>query len=398
MGISLITNPNNWQNVYNEIVFNVSSTNSLKDNFQFLVDINVSGQSNPVSRLTYPKQPNTGQINIDVANVLKDYVTYDLGSFNVTGLLANNSSIVNYWIQFGEIYDNASGVPVIYPDLAQYGSSGSSKKGSNAIFDFLDWSKTAFNSGYALSLSNKKSLNQTSFTPSIRSGQQMWLTFFDLDSLIAIVDIQVFNDSGGSLFTNSYSSLNSSTKVCSFNIGHSFLSFMGASGYLTNPNASYYVVNFKDNGDDDLFEIRVNIDQKCTIYDITRLHWLNHLGGFDSFNFTKVSKDNYNIERKQFKRLQQLNYNKTDRLKTNYYTKQSETIELNTDLLTNEEWEGLLQLVLSPIVIMEVDSNNYVPVNIIDTNYSPNKVVNEQKPTSLKITIEYTYDNYRQAQ
>jgi hypothetical protein len=124
---------------------------------------------------------------------------------------------------------------------------------------------------------------------------------------------------------------------------------------------------------------------------------LNNLGGFDSFNFTKVSKESVEIERKQFKKFQQLNYAKTDRLKTNYFTKFSENIELNSDLLTDAEWEGLRELMLSPIVILEVDKDTYYPVNILETNYPINKVVNETRPTSLVINIQYTFDNYRQS-
>ena len=398
MAITIITSPNDWQNVYNEIVFNVSSSQSTQPNFQFLCDINIQGQSNPVSRLTYPKQPSSGVVNMDISNVVKDYVTYDIVSFNVSGLINNPNSRVNYWIEFGEIYDNVSGVPVVYPNLAQYGTSGSPKRGSNAIFDFLDWSKTAFNTGKLLTTSNKVSLNQNLFIPSIRANQQAWLSFFDFYGTIKITDIEVFNFQNSRIFNNTYRYASGVSGIISSNVGFEFLEFMNASGYLTNPLAAYYVVTFKDDLQNITFSQRINIDQKCTNYDVYRLHWLNSLGGFDSFNFTKVSKTSNDINRKEFKRLQSLNYAKTERLKTNYFTQTSEQIEINTDLLTNEEWEGLLQLVLSPVVIMEVDKDNYIPVNILETNYSQNKVINEQRPTSLRLTIQYTFDNYRQAQ
>jgi hypothetical protein len=397
MAITFITSPNDWQNAYNEIVFNVSSNNSTQPNFQFLVDVNVSGQTNPVARLTYPKQVGVGTINIDVANVLKDYVTYDIVSFNVSGILPNNNSIAKYWLEFGEVYDNVSGVPVIYPNLAQYGTSGTPKNSSNAIFDFLQWSKTAFNTGKVLSIGNKVSLNQSTFTPSLRANQQLWLTFFDLNAVIRIVDLNVYNSQENRIFGNSYSYSSSVSGIVSTNIGFEFLEFMSASGYMTNPNAAYYEVKFKDNADDPFFTKRINIDQTCTKYEVYRLHWLNNLGGFDSFNFTKVSKESVEIERKQFKKFQQLNYAKTDRLKTNYFTKFSENIELNSDLLTDAEWEGLRELLLSPIVILEVDKDTYYPVNILETNYPINKVINETRPTSLLINIQYTFDNYRQS-
>jgi len=397
MAITFITSPNNWQNAYNEIVFNVSSSNSTQSNFQYLVDVNVSGQTNPVARLTYPKQPLVGTINIDVANVLKDYVTYDIVSFNVSGILPNPNSVAKYWLEFGEVYDNVSGVPIIYPNLSQYGTRGAPKFTSNAVFDFLQWSKTAFNTGKVLSIGNKVSLNQSTFTPNLRANQQLWLTFFDLNAVIRIVYLNVYNSQGTSIFSNSYSYSSSVSGIVSTNVGFEFLEFMNASGYMTNPNAAYYEVRFKDSGDDLVFNDRINIDQKCTKFEVYRLHWLNSLGAFDSFNFTKVSKESIEIERSQFKKFQQLNYAKIDRLKTNYFTKFTESIELNSDLLTDAEWEGLRELVLSPIVILEVDKDTYYPINILESNYPINKVVNEQKPTSLLINIQFTFDNYRQS-
>jgi hypothetical protein len=396
MAITFITSPNDWQNAYNEIVFNVSSNNSTQPNFQFLVDVNVSGQTNPVARLTYPKQVGVGTINLDVANVIKDYVTYDFGSFNVSGMLSCNNSVAKFWLQFGEIYDNVSGVPVIYPNLEQYGTSGTPKNSSNAIFDFLDWSKTVFNTGKLLSSSNKVSLNQNTYTPSIRANQQMWLSFFQLSNLIDNVDISFYNYSNVFIDNRiAYPALVSG--ITSFNIGYTLLNSVGVSGYMSNESLAYYIMTFRDPDDVILFTQRVNLDHKCTKYKVYRLHWLNNLGGFDSFNFTKVSKESVEIERKQFKKFQQLNYAKTDRLKTNYFTKFAENIELNSDLLTDAEWEGLRELILSPIVILEVDKDNYYPVNILETNYPINKVINETRPTSLLINIQFTFDNYRQS-
>ncbi len=397
MAITIISSPNDFQNAYNELAFNVSSSNSTQPNFQFLVDVNVVGQTNPVARLTYPKQPSSGVIDLDVANVIKDYVTYDILSFNNSTLQNNINSVAKYYIEFGEIYDNVSGIPTIYANLTQFGTSGTPKSSTNAVFDFLDWSKTAFTS-YALAVGNAKALNQALYTPSIRVNQQSWISFYDPNQNIAIVDIAVYNSSNGVLSTNSFSTFTTFPSIVSYNVGHSFLTLMGLTSYLTNPDAAYYVLSFKDNGDDLLYAHRVNIDQTCTNYEVVRLHWLNNLGGFDSFNFTKVSKTTDNITRNQYKKLQPLNYAKTDRLKTTYFTKTTEQIEINSDLLTDAQWQGLLQLVLSPIVIMETSTSTYVPVNILESNYTPNKVINEKTPTSLKLTIEYTFDNYRQAQ
>lgn len=394
--ITIIEQPNNWQNLYNEIVIGVSGGNITKPNYQFLCDVNVSGQSNPVTRLTLPKQPLVGTVQINVADVVKNYVTYDIVSYNATGILANNNSVAKYWLEFGEIYDNASGVPVIYPNLAQYGTSGSPKFGSNAIFDFLDWSKTAFSAGRLLSLTNRVSLNQTTFTPSIRAGQQMWLSFFQLSTLIEMIDLR-FYDAAGVFFDERNAFPSAVSGIVSVNVGYSMLNSLGVSGYMSNNNLAYYDVVCYDNGNDVLFTKRVNIDTSCNNYKVYRLHWLNSLGGFDCFNFKMVSTERIEIESKDFKKVQRFNYQSTDRLKTKYFTKFMESIVLNSDLLTDAEYAGLEELALSPVVILEVDSNTYVPVNVVANNYVKRKYEQGRSIPTMELTIEYTFDNYRQS-
>lgn len=395
--ITIIESPNNWQNLYNEIVIGVSGSNSTQPNFQFLCDVNVSGQSNPVTRLTFPKQPLVGTVQINIGDVVKNYVTYDFGSFNNSNLVKCNNSVAKYWIELGEIYDNASGVPTIYANQAQYGTSGSPKFGSNAIFDFLDWSKTAFNSGKLLSTSNQVSLNDNSYTEKIRANQQRFLTFFDLSSQIFNAEITIVSNTGANLFTNSYSSFTPASGIVSLNVGNSFIDLMSASGFINNPNAAYYEVKLFDNADDLLFTKRFDIDQSCSKYEIFRLHWLNSLGGFDAFNFNMVSREEIEIDRRQFKKIQRLGYSTTDRLKTNYYTKFSERVVLNSDLLSDLEYAALEQLILSPVVFLETSVSTYVPVNITATNYVKRKYEQNREIPQMELTIEYTFDNYRQS-
>lgn len=394
--ITIIESPNNWQNLYNEIVIGVSGSNSTQPNYQFLCDVNVSGQSNPVTRLTIPKQPLVGTVKINIADVVKNYVTYDFGAFNATDIVPCTNSQAKYWIQLGEIYDNASGIPTIYANQAQYGTSGSPKFGSNAIFDFLDWSKTAFNDGKLLKVTNQVSLNDNSYREKIRIGQQRFLTFFslDIDDLV-ITDLQVYNSAGVSIFSSSYSTYTAATGIVSLNIGHSFLNFLGASPYLA--NGAYYRVDIRNSGDDIIFTKTIDIDNSCSKYQVYRLHWLNSLGGFDSFNFNMVSTERDEIETMQFKKVQALGYSKTDRLKTKYYTKFSESINLNSDLLSDAEYAALEQLVLSPVVMLEVNSTTYVPVNVIADNYVKRKYDQNREIPNMNLTIEYSFDNYRQS-
>jgi hypothetical protein len=391
--ITIIESPNNWQNLFNEIVIGVSGGNSTQPNYQFLCDVNVSGQSNPVTRLTLPKQPLVGTVQINVADIVKNYVTFDFGGFNSTDIVPCVNSQARYWLQLGEIYDNASGVPVIYPNLAQFGTSGSPKLGSNAIFDFLDWTKTAFNPDKQLKTSNQVSLNDNSYREKIRIGQQRFLTFFDLGNEIFIVDVNVYNSAGSSINSSSYSTYTAASGIVSLNIGESFLTFMGVSLV----GAAYYRVDIKNSSDELVFTKTIDVDSSCANYEIYRLHWLNSLGGFDAFNFTMVSTESVEIENKEYKKVQALGYQKTDRLKTKYFTKLTERITLNSDLLTDAESAALEQLVVSPVVMLETSSTSYVPVNIVANNYVKRKYEQGRQIPNLQISIEYSFDNYRQS-
>lgn len=395
MAISIITAPEDWQNAYNEMVFDVSSTSAGLPNFQFLADINIVGQTNPVSRLILPKQPSVNTIKFDIGEVIRNYVSYDFNAFDVSGIQACNNSKVNYYVQFGEIYD-VSGTPTIHSNLASFGSSGTPKTSSNAIFDFLDWSKTAYISldidgdGY----SSYRTLNQQTFREKLRQNEQKFITFFDRYGWCRYLYIQLLNANGGVI---AYDTLgfDETFGIKSINIAKAGNPLYTTA--FTNPNVKQISIQGLSIDDFVLFENIYDIDNSCTKYESVRLHWLNNLGAFDSFTFMKVSRNRTEVERKQFKKFQPLDYAKTFRAKTNYYTKASDSITINSDYLTDQEYEGMKQLIESPIIMMEVDSNTYVPVNIIETNYEQKRYVNDRRMSNIELTIQYTFDNFRQS-
>jgi len=53
--------------------------------------------------------------------------------------------------------------------------------------------------------------------------------------------------------------------------------------------------------------------------------------------------------------------------------------------------------VLSPIVMMETSTSTYVPVNIVATNYVKRKYDQGRVIPNMELTIQYSFDNYRQS-
>lgn len=128
------------------------------------------------------------------------------------------------------------------------------------------------------------------------------------------------------------------------------------------------------------------------------LHFLNKYGGFESKIFQKVSRKTLDIQRKDFGKLPYTvdvsgvvaykNANKVYNESRSVYSAQyKEKLTLNSDLLTDEEYTWLSDLLLSPMVYIE-DGGYFFPCVITENNYEPKKVINDDL-TNLTISIEY---------
>jgi hypothetical protein len=105
---------------------------------------------------------------------------------------------------------------------------------------------------------------------------------------------------------------------------------------------------------------------------------MNKFGGYETMMFNKVSKRTFDIEKKSFN---QLSYrvngsgvvsvksgNTMYQQKTDFASRFKERLRLNTDWLSDNEYQWLAQLVTSPQVWIE-DSGTLYPVVISGTNY-----------------------------
>jgi hypothetical protein len=144
--------------------------------------------------------------------------------------------------------------------------------------------------------------------------------------------------------------------------------------------------------------ITIEIVAACSKFDTIRLHWLNNLGGWDSYNFTKQSLKSMDIDRKQFKKMQSINYSKSDRLKTNYNTTITDKLQINSDWISDEMADWFQGLLTSPIVYLERGADNFIAVNITNSNYLIQQYLNARKLHNLQLDIEYSYNRYTQSQ
>jgi hypothetical protein len=382
MAINIISNPNSVVSAFNQMAFNVSSTQAGQSNFNFIADVYVSGINTAVSRIAIPKQPSVNTCLIDASPILKNYVKNDF--FNVSGsnyCQANINSRAKYYVQFGELYD-VSGVPTIYPDLRRFPTSGSNTA-VNSIFGFEQFNTNVWN-GY--DVSGFGFLTEIPERITIEQGQELRLSFYDPNNLI------------GFLYVDGYSL----DYVVANKVSGEFLYNVNVKN-LFGLNQIYstigtHTITLSNQSNAPVKTITIEIVAACSKFDTIRLHWLNNLGGWDSYNFTKQSIKAMDIERKQFKKMQSINYSKSDRLKTNYNTTIIDKLQINSDWISDEMADWFQGLLTSPIVYLERGADNFVSVNITNSEYLIQQYLNGRKIHNLQLDIEYSYNRYTQSQ
>ena len=387
MAITKTTVPNDFIGAFNQVVYTISSNNTAQPNFNFIVDIKETTTSTLLARLKYPAQPGVTTLTFDIGDVLRNSVSYDFLNAQAAYVAANTNSRLKYYVEFRELFDNGSGVPTLSGVLASdpaTPSASSYKFASNAIFDFEDFTPTSYAncnvSGFGYLNAN------TSAFENIEASQNKILTFFDPNRIAAKIVLL-----SGSTFSQSIS-LPAKEHLFNINAGKWILDTSGLTLAM-----GTYVVQVQTSANVIIASKTFTYTPQCSNYSNVRLHWLNKLGAFESFNFIMNSRKSEDIERKQFKAPLPIGYLKSDRLKTNFNTTINDKISINSDWISEEQSILLEQLATSPVIYLERSATNFIAVNITNTNYEIKKFLDDRKLFNLSFDIEYTYSRYRQS-
>lgn len=143
----------------------------------------------------------------------------------------------------------------------------------------------------------------------------------------------------------------------------------------------------------------IEIDIICEVQHTPfMVHFLNQYGGFDSKLFTKVSRSTVTVTKTDFGKLPYTVgddgsvsyktgngvYNESRSVYSSLY---QEKKQLNTDILTDSEYQWLNDLIISPMIYVE-DGGYLYCISITDTDYEAKKVVNDDL-TNLTINIQF---------
>lgn len=234
----------------------------------------------------------------------------------------------------------------------------------NGVRNKLDWLNFDY-ADYDLS-SGEKFLTDAPRTQYINSNQSAFLYFLSSSRGVANVRMEGYDPDGVQVssgiieftLTNDYNYIACGT----YDIINS-----NASDWSTgNPatfldDVSYYTVVVTGAGEQSE-TVTFYVDSKCSKYTPIRLHWLNRLGGFDSYNFNMKSMEETDIKRATY--LQEEHnftgtsweYNSASRGQTDYHISTQDKLTVNTDYMTEAESIWMNDLFTSPVVYQEVNN------------------------------------------
>lgn len=390
MAITINSSPDIYSSLHAPLWFVVSSTNTAQTNFKYVCDVYVGG--NLVTRLKSFPQPTSSKGIFNVSPIVRNYwASYFKPDIVTPSVFSYTGSdvYVEYELKFGEEYNG-----ITYLDL-----TSTSKFAYNYVQDYL-YTPTSqmyltpleYETQYQGNFISNRDYANIKFNKERLQTGYLFISFLsDAENTPKnhSVDISVYNGStttnytGASVNFRDFALLDISPRAVNDYIAPSTI----------NANTVYYDVKVKIAG---VLRCTARVYLTCTQNDVITLHYLNGLGGYDTFDFTAVNRQSRNIEKSSFEGIEwEYSSNYMNRANTygvmyggatQFATRQKLSYKLISDWLSYIDYLAVKELIASPEVYLE-RGNNFLPVQITTNNYVEKKRYAD-KTYNLELDIE----------
>lgn len=383
MAITINTNPPAGASVHDAMWHVVSSDNSGVTDFKYVFDIWINGVQQ--IRLKQFVEPSNGKGYFDAGPTVRNSMTYEwFEPTNASAYVAepnvSGQAAIIYSLRVGE---DVSGVTTT--NMASGETSG------------YNWAPPMFGRR-VVSLADKvnKWFTNRPLTGSTKLAENLFIPFYATPGAITL-HCEKFDASNNQIG----STLNGTATVIEagfvqMNIGTTALSATLSTTF--DDSVRYYDVWFEDF---EKFRVYLTCNPKFTPFPV---HFVNRWGMWDTHRFDLASKLNMDVDRKSFgQRDYQFNGNSVDYKssanryyegKINYSNKSTWAYKLNSDALTDAEYEWLAELFTSPQILVEI-AGYFYPATIKKSNYEYNKFVTDRLKA---FEVEFEFNSSRMTQ
>jgi hypothetical protein len=354
-----------------DTLWHIFDSNITNADLKYVVDLYVGGVQQVRVKL-YP-EPVTGIGYFDAGPIVRNTMTYQWLTPNTNVLMCepNVSGQIGQTYQY-RIGEESSGVTTL--NLAS---------GNVTAYNFV--APTFERKVTDLSAYNGKALSNRPNEINAALGDNIYLGVKDVAGFV----LSTYNFSNVKIADTTYS-LGSTKSFAQLNVG---------SPALNNPTAvitssvKYYTITIGTN----IYKVNIDCNPKYTSYN---LHFMNHLGMFDTAKFDLASRLTMDVQRKSYQKRDytfgpsSVTYYDANKKyvdsKVNYLNKKDHGYKLTMNAPSDAEYEWLAELVDSPQVYFEMDSYFY-PVSIKNTNFEYSKYVNNRlRVFEVEIDINQT--------
>ena len=415
MAITIKQDVPDYAPVYNKLEVSCLSTNVLNTDFKYIFEI----VTTIYGTFTYYVTPEpvlahgTQEYGRLLQGFIKEVIAQSVSTSSFTQ--GTDAMILEYHIEYGEQYDVA-GTITDFKDL----TTGTTKYTWDAAFNSNEWidqitDATPFNGWLMNTVNGTATEFLTSYkTPTVDITDLGW-TYLLTDTVnhIDYLEVKTYDSAGVLIQTvnsNNVSSGSVNGKVKSVATSPQSLNniapalALGSQPIITSSVATYTVQIFEATPTA-VSELLTFTIGECTRYGKYRLHFLNKLGGFDSYNFTARSQETASTKKRSYTRAETviasggITYSHEGVGSMDYYSRNTEKIKLRSDFLTDTENVWLRELVDSTNVLMEKENTlgvvQFYPVKVVTNNWTRKEILLD-KTFTLEIDIEMSLQNTTQ--
>lgn len=341
-----------------DTLWHIFDSNITSADLKYVVDLYVGGVQQVRVKL-FP-EPSTGIGYFDAGPIVRNTMTYQWITPNTNVLMCepNVSGQIaqTYQYRIGEEYSG-----VTYLNLAS---------GNVTAYNFVP--PTFKRKVTDLTSYNGKALSNRPNEINATLGENIYIGAKDVSGLV----VSTYNYSNVKIADTTYS-LGGTKAFAQLNIG---------SPALNNPTAvitssvKYYTITIGTS----TFRVNLECNPKYTSYN---LHFMNHLGIFETARFDLASRLTMDVDRKTYTKrdyslgASSVSYYDANKKyvdsKVNYLNKKDHGYKLTMNAPSDAEYDWLAELIDSPQVYFEMDGYFY-PVSIRNNNYEYSKYVNNR--------------------
>jgi hypothetical protein len=384
MAITINSTPEAYPSMHDDLWFVVTSTNIAQVNFKYVYDVYVNGAL--VARVKAFPDPTSGKGIFNAANIIRSYWNSYFkpnGAAKTFWSYTGNDIYVGFEIRFGEEYAGTT-----YTNL----TSGNYRGFNFYNPPFRNPSTSYYQPKVSTWITNrdKSALISPTTGESVFAG---WLNAAATTTSLTFT-VQKYLQGGAADGSPVASGSFSSSTFVLADLSYGAINTALGSSLITASTYSYGVkINYGGTSSPELI-VKVGCSPKTTP---VTMHFLNQLGGYDSFSFMAVNRQNRSFERKSFERQNwQLNtstmqnYDAYKRLNEGgsvFSVQQDVSFRLQSDYISQTDYTWLNEMIGSPEVYLE-DGGYFYPVAIKTANWDE-KIRSADKMFNLQLEVGY---------